>query len=402
MSTSVNIITGDCREAMATLPDQHFHCVVTSPPYFNLRSYSGGEAEIGQETTPDDFVAAMREVFGGKDNPVGVWRILRDNGCLFLNLGDSYCGGGRGGNPAESAYRKQATNVGSLVAPSPIPDGLKPKDLIGIPWRVAFALQADGYYLRDAIVWHKPAPMPGSQRDRCTSSYEFVFQLTKSARYYFDMEAIKEPSDYFNKDRRAGGERHTYNGKCQGEPGTGSEAVVVINETRTPRNVWKIAHEGYSGAHFATMPVELATRCIKASTSERGCCSKCGAPWERVVERDRKPTRPGDNNISDETGKANRDEQRHVTETRTTGLEPGCKCDDLLSTPCRVFDPFSGVGTTGVAARTLGRHYTGIELNAEYAAVSRDRIARALNPSTHRSDDEEHSSLFNRKAASNP
>lgn len=348
MIGSYDIRVGDCREAMACRPEQHFHCCVTSPPYFGLRDYNVA-GQIGLEPTPDDFVNAMREVFGGKDNPVGVWRVLRDDGVLWLNLGDSYnSSSGSGGKSA-----KQCSSPGSLHSGGVRKcEGLKPKDLIGIPWRVAFALQADGWYLRDAIIWHKPAPMPGSQRDRCTSAYEFIFQLTKSPRYFFDIEAVKEKQAGALRGARTFGKVEQF-GTLRKDIGNQFEDIG----TRAPRNVWKIAHEGFNDAHFATFPTELPLRCIKASTSEKGCCPSCGAPWERILDRDR---------------------------ARTAGWEPGCDCHAHEPVPCRVLDPFNGAGTTGVAATSIDRDYTGIELNPEYAAMADRRLAKALRGDTFR------------------
>ena len=182
------VIVGDCIEGMRTLPDQSVHTCVTSPPYFGLRDY-GMAGQIGLEDTPDAFVARLVDVFRE------VRRVLRDDGTLWLNLGDSYAGGGRGGNPPDSPHQKQATSAGAVSVQHrklDVPTGLKPKDLIGIPWRVAFALQADGWYLRQDIIWHKPNPMPESVTDRCTKAHEYVFMLSKSARYFFDAEAIAE------------------------------------------------------------------------------------------------------------------------------------------------------------------------------------------------------------------
>jgi DNA modification methylase len=284
----------------------------------------------------------------------------------------------------------------------------KTKTCIGIPWRVAFALQADGWYLRDAVIWHKPAPMPGSQRDRCTASYEFIFQLTKRERYFFDLEAVKEPCQTGAWDAmppiggiKAPGNNGnaTYSGNTPSSsgyrtprnvwtPAWSMEDAYWMLEALTVdhgrSNVWKMAHEGFNEAHFATFPVELPTRCIKASTSERGCCGACGKPVERVIERNRRPTRPGKDNTTDATGLANRDELRHVTATSTVGWS-ACGCGKPL-VPCRVLDPFNGAGTTGVAAVRLGCDYTGGELNPEYAAMSERRIGREKSPATFRDD----------------
>lgn len=187
------ILEGDCRSVLATLPAGHFHCCVTSPPYWGLRDY-GVDGQIGLEASVDAFVATMVDVF------TGAWRVLRDDGVLWLNLGGSYAssGGagvqGKHGECADRAAAIEGIREGRSIRAEA--SGLKPKDLCGVPWRVAFALQAAGWYLRDAVIWHKPNPMPGSQRDRCTSSYEFVFQLTKRARYFWDMEAIREEAVY--------------------------------------------------------------------------------------------------------------------------------------------------------------------------------------------------------------
>lgn len=382
-----NIIVGDCRDELAKMPEQHFHCCVTSPPYFGLRDY-GHDGQIGLEPTPDDFVEAMVSVFGE------VWRVLRDDGVLWLNLGDSYAtSGGQG----EQGSSDGGTGRGPR-GPRP-PRAAKPKDLIGIPWRVAFALQAAGWYLRDAVIWHKPAPMPGSQRDRCTSSYEFIFQLTKKPRYYFDLEAVKEVGvglDWGN----GGGKVDNSNGNTHG---LNNSTLGAGQTTRTPRNVWKIAHEGFNEAHFATFPREIPTRCIKASTSEKGCCPACGAPWERIVKTTPAPDHVYTNTSKPNDGKVNGNKKggqgqkyqnwRDANPPRTTGWQPTCDHQQTPA-PCRVLDPFNGAGTTGIAANLLGRDYTGIELNPEYAEMARNRIARELRPSTAMNMNAEPKGLF--------
>lgn len=197
----IQILTGDCRDVLKTLPDKSVNCCVTSPPYFGLRDY-GVTGQIGMEPTPEAFINELVSIFRE------MRRVLRDDGTFWLNLGDSYAASGRGGNPDDSPHQKQATNRGSRqffqknavdqgaigrqwVKP---PDGYKPKDLIGIPWLAAFALRSDGWYLRDAIVWAKPNGMPGSQEDRCTSSYEMIFHFSKSRIYWSDFDAIKTPA----------------------------------------------------------------------------------------------------------------------------------------------------------------------------------------------------------------
>lgn len=310
--------------------------------------------QIGLEPTPDDFISAMLEV--GEQ----LWRVLRDDGTLFLNLGDSYAGhnlpGWRPGNEEKNQVVSNKNGVGYF-------GGCKPKDLIGIPWRVALALQAAGWYLRDAIVWHKPSPMPSSQSDRCTSSYEFIFQLTKKARYYFDMEAIKEL-------------------------GITTEYQDDI-KWPSPRNVWRIPGDGgFSGEHYATFPLELPTRCIKAGTSEKGCCADCGAPYIRITEREQlKRERPNDflkRNGASGTGSFINQTVEGV-EVRTVGWEASCKCEAGI-VPCRVIEPFCGVATTLLAASQLGRDSVGIELNPDYVAMARRRIEGGLRPGTYRDE----------------
>lgn len=325
--------------------------------------------QIGLEASVDAFVATMVEVFAG------VWRVLRDDGVCWVNLGDSYsnkpCADG-------SDFKDGRSNRGSRKSAGLVA-GLKPKDLIGVPWRVAFAFQAAGWYLRDAVIWHKPNPMPGSQRDRCTSSYEFVFQLTKRGRYFWDMEAVKKPASTpwhgVGIDRNAViGQQWTSNAFSDPSSASGD---------RIPRNVWTIPTYGFSEAHFATFPPALPEKCIKATTSDKGCCAACGAPWLRLVESERVPTRKGENTKADyEAFRAarnaglsfgNRDPQRHVSETRTIGWSAGCKCAAEI-VPCRVLDPFAGAGTTVMVARRMQRHAVGIELNPEYAAMARRRV----------------------------
>jgi site-specific DNA-methyltransferase (adenine-specific) len=288
---SITIRTGDCRDVMAKLPAESVQCCVTSPPYFGLRDY-GNAAQIGLEDTPDAYVSEMVAVFRE------VRRVLRDDGTLWLNLGDSYSthAAGKVADPMRKsglagAGKKTATEanrVASEMSNEMKRGGLPEKNLIGIPWLVAFALRADGWYLRQDIVWAKPNPMPESVTDRCTKSHEYVFLLSKSARYYFDAKAIAATG--YRKD-----------------PGLKDD---FSRDTRNKRSVWPIATQPYSGAHFATMPPELAETCIKA----------------------------------------------------------GSKPSDMI------LDPFGGAGTTALVADRLQRDATIIELNPTYAALARDRI----------------------------
>lgn len=310
---SVRVLEGDARQVLATLPDASAQCCVTSPPYFGLRDY-GHAGQIGLEPTPDEYVAQMVAVFRE------VRRVLREDGTLWLNLGDTYAGGGRGGNPATSPWKGFVGNTAREAAVTKVAGedrlwGMKPKDLLGIPWRVAFALQADGWWLRSDIIWHKPNPMPESVTDRPTKAHEYVFLLAKSQRYYYDAGAIAEEASPDMQRRAALGHTRGGGGKVDASRNDestlrGEHAKAITGDSRNARTVWPIATQPYKGAHFATMPPSLAERCIKAGT-KRG---------------------------------------------------------DM------VLDPFGGAGTTGLVADRLGRDATLIELNPTYAALARERI----------------------------
>lgn len=293
----LTIHQGDNRDILPTLPEKSVHCCVTSPPYFGLRDY-GNDAQIGLEKTPDEYVAELVKVFRE------VRRVLRDDGTLWLNLGDSYAGSGKGGQSEAKRSDNWQPEYGNKGAKY----GLKSKDLIGIPWRVAFALQADGWYLRQDIIWHKPNPMPESVTDRCTKSHEYIFLLSKSAKYYFNSEAMKERASYGlpgNVSHRGaveydnGDERHRTKAglasyaerqrskrdsfkrdaskRSEAIPGQSfgthraerEEGEWDVN-TRNRRSVWTVATRPYSGAHFATFPPELIKPCIQAGCPEVG------------------------------------------------------------------------------------------------------------------------------------
>jgi DNA modification methylase len=254
---AVRILIGDVRERLHDLPDESVHCVVTSPPYFGLRDY-GMAGQIGLEKTPDAFVVQMVGVFHE------VRRVLRKDGTLWLNLGDSYSvGNAPGGGKQGESWRLR----GVMTPPNRMPlPGLKPKDLIGIPWRVAFALQADGWYLRQDIIWHKPNPMPESVRDRCTKAHEYLFLLSKSERYFYDAEAIAEAGT----GRDPGNITHKYD---DGSPFNRTKAGLVAMgaaETRNRRSVWTITTQAFPEAHFATFPPELPELCIRAGCPKGG------------------------------------------------------------------------------------------------------------------------------------
>lgn len=299
------VIQGDVRTMLATLPDQSVQTCATSPPYWGLRDY-GAEGQLGLEDTPDAYVTAMVGVFRE------VRRVLRDDGTLWLNLGDSYAtqGGAHGGredNQRGVGAKRMHDAGGGDQAARRAPDGLKPKDLVGIPWMVAFALRADGWYLRCDIIWHKPNPMPESVTDRPTKAHEYLFLLSKSARYYYNWESIQEAGAIPAGTRAAKGGNVRSNLKdVNGRP----PEYWDYTGKRNKRSVWTVNTQPYSGAHFATYPEDLITPCILAGSKE----------------------------------------------------------GDL------VLDPFTGSGTTGAVAIRHRRNFIGVELNHAYVELARQRI----------------------------
>ena len=332
---NLQIIPGDCCETLKTIPGKSVQCCVTSPPYFGLRNY-GHHEQIGLEATPQAYVETMLQVFGE------IWRVLKDDGTLWMNLGDSYNAAGRVGHGTRNGC-KQGTNRASATQADncrPSVAELKPKDLIGIPWIVAFALRDAGWYLRQDIIWHKPNPMPESVTDRCTKSHEYLFLLAKSERYYFDAEAIKEPSESNRPDMSAKGIRtglaylqqgplasnHSkgrtgktaMRGQGHFRDGDGptnrpgrdmSDVDANAGDERNKRDVWTVATSPYKEAHFATFPPDLIKPCILA------------------------------------------------------GSKPG----DLI------LDSFAGSGTTGMVALELGRRAILCELNPDYCKLIEQR-----------------------------
>jgi len=326
------LLQGDCLQSLKSLPAQSIHCCVTSPPYFGLRDY-GVDGQIGLEPTPDEFVAKLVEVFRE------VKRVLRDDGTLWLNLGDSYFSkpksnyNGIAPGLQSKNYGTGDTTLGYKQAAdkyrSNKNNGMKDKDLIGIPWRVAFALQADGWYLRQDIIWHKPNPMPESVKDRCTKAHEYIFLLSKSPKYYFDNLAIKEeaiwketrPSgmarngeSYRNKVKHANDKYGGGGTSFQGHSGLYKANGELINPDgkRNKRSVWAVTTKPFKGAHFATFPPDLIEPCVLA----------------------------------------------------------GCPVGGF------VLDPFNGAGTTGLVAIKHGRKYVGCELNPEYCDITVRRLSK--------------------------
>jgi DNA modification methylase len=345
---------------------------------------------LGSEATPEAYLAAMVEVFRA------IRRVLRDDGTCWVNIGDSYasapCGSFNGGGFKDKSAQNGTRDM-SGVATSGRMDkvkasGLKPKDLLLMPARLALALQADGWWVRSDIIWHKPNPMPESCTDRPTSAHEHVFLLSKAARYFYDAEAIRE--NVGQETRRNVGFRDVrYE---QGNSRDNSTAVPYQSMPRDEpslagrscRNVWTIPTHAYSDAHFATFPPALVERCIRAGTSERGCCAACGAPWLRMTERGAAvPLTPSDagrkatwtigDGERDPSSRTDTPLPRHYRPTLNTDWRASCQCDaDVV--PCTVLDPFVGSGTTALVADRLQRHAIGIDLSIDYAAMAQRRL----------------------------
>ena len=335
---STRIITGDSMHVLKTMEDESINCVIPSPPYYGLRDY-GIDGQMGLEETPEEYIQSMVELFRE------VRRVLKKDGTLWLNIADSYAGGAGRWGGTKNMSGKQKSNAGSIgeihTAKPWKHKEIKRKDLIGIPWMLAFALRADGWYLRQDIIWSKPNPMPESVTDRCTKSHEYIFLLSKSPKYYFDYEAIKEQRSSNNdippagsagafgpqqSRRRDKGDRRTFRGGMYTEGNTYHNSAEIEagshgnkpaeDSLRRKRDVWTIATKPFRGAHFATFPEDLVIPCLIAGCPEGG----------------------------------------------TT------------------LDPFSGSGTVGVVCKKNNRNFIGIELNPKYAAMAEERIETTTIP----------------------
>ena len=382
--TRPKLLNGDVRQELKKLHSESIHCVVTSPPYWGLRDY-GSEGQLGLEETPEEYIDNMVEVFRE------VKRVLRKDGTLWLNIGDNYFGGGRG---EDRKYKGAYDSVETSKPDWKKVKGLKPKDLVGIPWRLALALQADGWWLRNDIIWSKPNPMPEPVKDRLTKSHEYIFLLTKSKTYYYDHEAIKEPYSESSIERinQVTFESQTGGDKDHGKVSVHSKNTNSIRGTlekfkenlgsgRNRRSVWDITVKSYPGAHFATFPEEIPELCIKAGTSEGGCCLECGTPYNRIVEKGEKVSSEdykgkGKKDYASALAENPSDVKRRTLESMRQviykGWEAGCDCEGVKIS-CTVLDPFAGSGTTCAVASRLGRDSIGIELNEEYLKLARKR-----------------------------
>ena len=403
---TVRILVGDARARLRELPAESVHCVVTSPPYWGLRDY-GVEGAIGLEPTFDQHLDVLVHVFRE------VRRVLRKDGTCWLNYGDAYAGSwgaqGRGdeyagnlegGSILAARQIRVHPKVLSMAGSTKRTPGLKPKDLMLLPARIALALQADGWWLRSEIVWHKPNAMPESVRDRPTSAHEKVYLLVKSARYFYDAEAVRIPITGGAHARRRDGERKpakgsdpndrragTWKEKSDKQRGHGRRHAgfndrwdgMTKAEQQSGganlRNVWTIPTYGFPDAHFATFPPALVEPAIKAGTSEQGVCRSCGAPLVRELAVSGAPGESWHDHEDDEV-RGNRGAPLPDGYRReTTGWLPSCDCGGAYaSIPAVVLDPFGGAGTVGLVADRLGRDAVLIELNPEYAAMARARI----------------------------
>lgn len=398
---AVQILIGDVRERLRAMPAESVHCVVTSPPYWGLRDY-GVAGQIGLEPTYQAHIAVMVGVFRE------VRRVLRRDGTLWLNYGDCYATTPNG-RPAEEVAALGTDDRAFRDKPfSTVGGALKPKDAALMPHRLAIALQEDGWWVRSDIVWHKPNPMPSSTRDRPSTAKEYLFLLTKSPRYFYDAVAIREEAssgdadwkmpDGWDTGEGGHGSIHRH-GREKGRPASRKPRIggprhadhqhtnhlnlrgVPRGLGRNKRDVWTIATEPFSDAHFATMPTRLVEPCILAGTSERGVCPTCGAPWVRLVDREFVPQ--PDVSADHATRQAEgldpssrwAGTQRGTVTNTTTGWAPSCGHDAGPPVPATVLDPFGGAGTVGLVADRLRRFAILIELNPQYAALAARRIA---------------------------
>jgi len=377
----IDIKIGDCREKLKELPNNFFHTVITSPPYWGLRDYGTGkwtggdpncshiagksrndadrefgtketltvqyrdvckdcgavreDNQIGMEASPEEYVRKIVRTFQE------VKRVLRDDGTLWLNLGDSYSSGGRTSTTNQTVRGDKDYGV----TRPPVSGSIKPKDLVGIPWRVALALQEDGWYLRQDIIWHKPNPMPESVKDRCTKAHEYIFLLSKSEKYYYDSHAIKEKS---------------------------------VDCLSNKRSVWTVPVKPYNEAHFAVFPTELIEPAILAGCPPK-ICSECGTPYERemvtvgVPDRSRRENMIGVIPKRETISRQNSKEMKPLIQ-EDRGFTKNCSCSGSKTSAGRVLDPFGGSGTTALVADRHGRDATIIELNQKYVDIAENRL----------------------------
>lgn len=405
----------DCLAGLKLMESKSVNSVVTSPPYWNLRDY-GVKGQLGLEKTPKLFIKSLVVIFRE------IKRVLRDDGTVWLNMGDSYAAAAKS-RTSEQACRKSGLNGGhnSQIAckdqKSKLIGKLKAKDLVGIPWMLAFALRDDGWYLRQDIIWHKTTSMPESVTDRCTKNHEYIFLLTKKPKYYYDhiaiMQDAKNPADdirrlndqtWDNKtspDEMRNGLRPKASSTFKRENSKrgavipGQQAAThrpdredtFANGKANKRSVWTVTPRSFVDAHFATYPQELIIDCIKAGSSEYGYCTQCSQPYKRYVSKNLVPTNKAsfnskadsrDFNADLQDAGSNRVKDGHkpgwINAFETLGWVPSCKCANTKRKPGLILDPFMGAGTTALVAQKLNRNFIGFELNPKYVEMANKRL----------------------------
>jgi len=322
------LFCGKSEEVLDRFPKSIFQCCVTSPPYWQMRDYFVSD-QLGQEATPEEYVDKLVEIFKK------VKKVLRKDGVVWLNLGDRY-----------STVKKK--NISSQFK-------LKKKNLVGIPWSVAFALRDDNWCLRQDVIFEKKNPLPDGAKDRPTRSHEYIFQLTKSPKYFYDYYAVLEKSISKRVVGYCGFGAKNQKGTYRAD----QNRNFIDYGTKNKRSVWSCSVSRYKGVHFATYPTELIDPCIKSSVSEKGCCPKCRSPWKRIVKKIKVPADNKDG---------------YTSELISDGWKTGCNCKIEETIPCLVLDPFNGVGTTGIVAFANKADYVGIDINQEYLDITKKRI----------------------------
>jgi len=387
-----DIHVGDARETLAELPESSVHMVMTSPPYFGLRDY-GADGQIGLEDSLDEYIAELVGVFRE------VRRVLRPDGAAWLNLGDSYAGsGGSGGqwNSEESGSVEYAGDRGDSYNGPLNESGFGRKNKMLVPHRVAIALQADGWVVRNDCTWVKPNPMPSSVTDRLTTSTEQVFHLVPEPDYWYDLDAVREPYAESSRERyEYGYDPDRPSADVTDNPQTNGEEISPNTAGKNPGDVFEVTTKPFPEAHFAVYPPELCEKPIKATCPPQ-VCADCGAPYERDVDRD-----PGEYDYSDRGEEMDGDRgqiqasgaQLSTPTAEFNGWSATCDCDTDATEPGIALDPFAGAGTTARVAKDLGRRFVGIDLNPEYVAMAQKRVGVTVDEPDRLLDDDDATTL---------
>jgi DNA modification methylase len=348
---SYKLLLGNTLDKLKELPDQSVHCVVTSPPYWQLRDYFI-DRQIGLETNCQDYIDNLVSVFDE------VYRVLRDDGVLWVVIGDTYSTPKKGNDQANVNSKERRKHLHKQKIDKKAPFGLKKKNLIGIPWRLAFTMQERGWYWRCDVTWHKNNPTPAGVFDRPTRATEAVLMFSKKEKYFYDYYAIMDDSVTRKKTARKFGANNQ-----KGTFRNDQERQWVDNGKRNKRSVWSVPVASYKDQekkHFAIFPPKLIEPCILSSTSEHGCCIKCKSPWKRIIKKEHE--------IYD-------NQEGHILNLVSKGWKPSCKCNTKKVEECVVLDPFCGTSTTGYVSLIKNRSYIGIDINPEYIEISETRLS---------------------------